>query len=84
MVILSLQNAMEVVLINSELLKARVKKEGLSLRDLADLMEVSLATLKKRIDGRAEFTYQDIRLIASVLSLDGKEILNIFFDEKVS
>ena len=72
------------VFINSEMLKARVKKEGFSLRSLADLMGMSFATLKKKIEGRTEFTYQDIRLIASVLSLDGREVLNIFFDKKVS
>lgn len=61
-----------------------MKEQGFSVRALANLILMSPATLKNKIEGRVEFTYQDIRLIASVLSLDGRDVLNIFFDEKVS
>ena len=42
------------------------------------------SALKKRIDGKIEFTLCEIEKIAACLTLDKSEVMFIFFDEKVS
>lgn len=72
------------VKLNSTELRAEILRKGLSIPRLAELMNISKKRLYSRINGDSSFTQSEITLIADILDLNGKRILDIFFGEKVS
>ena len=72
----------------------RMEVIRLTLKDAMDARGVTAAFLAKKIGisenafyfkrtGRNEFKQSEIKTISKVLGLDGVEILEIFFDQKV-
>lgn len=66
----------------------------MTLKDAMDARGVTAAFLAKKLGisenafyfkrtGRSEFKQSEIKTISKVLGLDGVEILEIFFDQKV-
>lgn len=72
------------VKLNATELRAEILRKGLSIPRLAELMNISKKRLYSRINGDSSFTQSEITLIADILDLNGKRILDIFFGEKVS
>ena len=59
-------------------------EEGVSEKTFARKLWITHKTLKKILAGQAEFKWRQIKKIAGMLSLNGDEIMFIFFDKKVS
>ena len=59
-------------------LKAKCVINGLSITDLADMVNINKATFYRKMNDDS-FTTKEARDIARVLSLDANEIMGIFF-----
>lgn len=65
-------------------LKAAMARKGISIPKLAGLMKMSKKTLYSRFSGNTDFNQTEISTISKILDLSNKDILIIFFSEKVS
>lgn len=69
---------------NQRKLRAKMVERGYNAERLAAKIDVSVTTIRNKLAGRTEFTQGEISAIAQCLSIEREEILDIFFDEKVS
>ena len=69
---------------NHQKLRAKLVENGLNAEQLAEMIGVAASTLRNKLAGRNEFTQREISSIARFLKISREEILDIFFDEKVS
>ncbi len=60
------------------------QEKNIPLETAADLMGVSMLTLRRKIRGESEFNLFQINIITRLLSLDNKTVYNLFFDNHVS
>lgn len=65
-------------------LKAEITRNELTLDELAERLNMARTTLWRRFNNPNEFTLAEITNIAGELNLDGKRVVEIFFNEKVS
>lgn len=65
-------------------LRTKMMKEGFTLTRLAKCIGISYGSLANKMSGRSSFTQAEISKIAAVLHFERSDILDIFFDEKVS
>lgn len=66
------------------MLKSVLVKNGDNVAALADKMGLSVAGLYRRIDGKTQFTYKEIKAIKDIYGLSPEEIDAIFFTSEVS
>lgn len=69
---------------DTNMLKSVLVKNGDNVAALADKMGLSTAGLYRRIDGKTQFTYKEIRAIKEIYGLSPEEIDAIFFTGEVS
>ena len=67
-----------------KILRKVMEERNVSEESLAERLKMKKETLWKKLCGRQEFVLFEIKIIADFLSLGNDEIINIFFDEKVS
>ncbi|MCD7722517.1 MAG: helix-turn-helix domain-containing protein [Clostridiales bacterium] len=65
-------------MINSNLLKAKIIEFGYSQKDIADFLNISLATLNYKINGKREFKMSEIAPLCKILNLNETELNQIF------
>lgn len=65
-------------------LRAKLVEQGISAEQLAMMIGIAASTLRNKLAGRTEFTQREISDISRCLGITREEILDIFFDEKVS
>lgn len=63
-----------------EKLKDKIKKSGLKLKYIAEMLGISYTALKPKLDGNREFTRSEIQALSIVLNLTSKEKEEIFFN----
>lgn len=68
---------------NTILLKKCLQKQQLTVKELADLLNVSRSTLSRKINNKSEFRSMEITKIQKLLKLSYKERDIIFFDNNV-
>jgi hypothetical protein len=73
----------------ANLLKAKIVQEGFNTRNFVGKInehgvDMSTATFYRKINGTSEFNQTEISVIAKVLELSSKEIMDIFFTSNVS
>lgn len=61
-------------------LKVELLRKGLTLADLAKHLNISMASMYSKINGRTPFKQIEISKISEYLNLDPKKIFNIFFN----
>jgi len=59
-----------------------MKKNGISVEDMAKKMGISKSTLYSKMNGRSQFTLAEIQMIIKILDLDSP--VDIFFAKEVS
>lgn len=69
---------------NYDNLNAEIARCRLSIPTLAEKIGISKKTLYSRMRGETTFCQKEISAISNVLKLNGKQILDIFFNELVS
>lgn len=60
-------------------LKAEMARSGLTIKKLAEKLGIHPATLSNKINGKTEFTCDEIMKIGEILHLSQKRIAEIFF-----
>lgn len=63
----------------SNLLKAAMVKNGITSKQLAEMMGVNVSTLYRKISRDGDFTRQEVNTIIDSLGLTAEEYKEIFF-----
>ncbi len=71
-------------MINSVLLKKRIKGKGISITLLAEKVGISREGFYKKMNGITEFKISEVLRIKKILNLSEKDANEIFFNEKVN
>lgn len=64
---------------NYNLLRGVMEKRGVSQKEMAVYLGISLGTLERKMRGESEFTFSEINRISEILLLENREIMLIFF-----
>lgn len=70
-------------MVNTELLKTKIKKADLTVVCLAQQLGLSREGLYRKLRNRNEFKASEIQKISDILSLDSTEKADIFFAPNV-
>lgn len=71
--------------VNVNLLKARLVEQGLSVADLADVLDVNTSTVYRKLQNNgAGLLVSDAKAIVDCLGLGGQDAVNIFFSNSVA
>lgn len=68
-------------MVNINKLKSYLALRGMTIKDLAELIKMSISTLSNKINGRTEFTASEIAEVKTALDIPDEEILDIFIKE---
>lgn len=69
---------------NRNKLLGKIKENGFTIETVARLTGMSLSTLSRKLNGHVEFTRDEINAISDALKMSNEDLLEIFFNEKVS
>lgn len=69
---------------NPNALLALIKLRGFSMNNFLTAIQMPSSTWSKKIRGISEFTRADICSIIQVLAMNDEEVMDIFFNQKVS
>lgn len=62
---------------DKELLEYKMKKKGISISDMCEMLSISRSAFYRKCTGKSEFTLGEIQKIVSYLNLDSP--VEIFF-----
>lgn len=71
-------------MINRKLLKSKQSLHGDTDKQLAKQLNITPQTFSAKVNGKAEFTVGEIKVIRNRYNLTDEEVTEIFFSEKVS
>lgn len=63
---------------NSSKLKIKMLETNISIKDVADALNISMQALYKKINGETNITIEDVRKIKNILNLNDEEVKEIF------
>lgn len=66
------------------LFKAKLAEKGVTLREISVVMGCNEATLYRKMQGKSDFTRNEIQLIKQKLNLTSEEVELIFFATEVA
>ena len=69
---------------NYELLRRVMEKKGVLQKEMADYLGIKPGTWGRKMRGKSEFTLSEINKISEILLLENREVMLIFFGQKVS
>lgn len=69
---------------DTNMLKSILVRNGDNVAALAEKMGLSTAGLYRRLDGKTQFTYKELKAIKDIYGLSADEIDAIFFTNGVS
>jgi len=75
---------MEVMKLNTELLKKRISESSFTLEDVAERLNLSRQSLSYKLSGKREFKLIEIRGLCTLLNLDVEDTNAIFFADCVT
>lgn len=64
---------------NTNKLKAKIAERGLTMKELAENINISSSTFSQKVSGKVKFSQDDIRKIDKELNLTADELREIFF-----
>lgn len=62
-------------------LKSRRVRLGLTQKDVADLLEITVSAYTKKENGQSNFTRKELSALKDLLELDNDEFVEIFFEK---
>lgn len=65
-------------------LRQKMLEKQKSNKTLAFELGISRSAVQRKLSGKSEFSQGEIKVLADILELSECEIMNIFFDQKVS
>ena len=66
---------------NKNKFRAKVIENGLTMKQIAEMLHISEVTLYRKINGTSDFTRKEIQKLKEILKLDTKTVEEIFFTE---
>ena len=69
---------------NADRLLGKIKERRLTQNKDADAIGIRLSAFRRKIEGKTEFTREEINAVCKCLDIDDSDLLSIFFDDKVS
>ena len=69
--------------LNSDKLLGKIKECRFTLGELATASGMSLSSLRRKIEGKTEFTRDEMQKLSELLHLSDSEFLSIFFVKSV-
>lgn len=63
---------------NTNKLKAKIAERGLTMKELAENINISSSTFSQKVSGKVKFSQDDIRKIDKKLNLTADELREIF------
>lgn len=69
-------------MLNINKLKSYLALKGMTIKDLAEAIGMSISTLSNKINGKTEFTASEIAQIQTTLDIPDEEVLDIFINVK--
>ena len=63
---------------NTNKLKAKIAERGLTMKELAENINISSSTFSQKVSGKVKFSQDDIRKIDKELNLTTDELREIF------
>lgn len=67
------------ILFNQKLFRIILLEKGISLKDIAKMLNISLVTLYRKMNGYSDFFRDEVRAICNYLNLSLEEREDIFF-----
>lgn len=64
---------------NKDKLLGKIKEHGKTIEGFAKELGLSNSSMYRKVNGKSQFTREEIKRIASILELDNGELLEIFF-----
>lgn len=71
-------------MLNTLKLKARVVESGISVNEIAEEIGVNPATIYRKINGKSQFTADEMLKIKKILHIDTVSFCNIFFGSELT
>lgn len=69
---------------NYNKLKGKIIEKGYSMKQFSEAIGISHVSLYRKLKGIREFDRNEIEKISELLCLDNVQIIDIFFNQKVS
>lgn len=69
---------------NEKLFRMALLREGVSLQQISELLDINLVTLYRKMRGNSDFYRDEIQQICDFLHLELREKEEIFFDQKIT
>ena len=71
-------------MLNSELIKARMKEKNVTQRQMADVLGIAAPTVSQKINGIRPMDLEEAKIIAEKLNIDASDFGNYFFSSDVA
>lgn len=71
-------------MLNSELIKARMKEKNVTQRQMADVLGIAAPTVSQKINGIRPMDLEEAKIIAEKLNIDASDFGNYFFASDVA
>ena len=71
-------------MLNSELIKARMKEKNVTQRQIADVLGIAAPTISQKINGIRPMDLEEAKIIAEELNIDASDFGNYFFASNVA
>lgn len=72
------------IVFNKNLFRAKCVEKGVTLEQVAGIIGVNQSTLYRKMNGKSDFTRNEIQLFRSEMGLSCDDVQNIFFAEKLA
>lgn len=66
---------------NSDMLLGKIKEKRLTQEKVSKAIGISLSALRRKIEGKTEFTREEINKICKLLEVSDEDLLAIFFND---
>lgn len=66
---------------NTDMLLGKIRERRLTLNKVADAIGISLSAFRRKLEGKTEFTREEINAVCKYLEIDDSDLLTIFFDD---
>lgn len=67
--------------LNSNMLLGKIKEKRLTQEKVSKAIGISLSALRRKIEGKTEFTREEINKICKLLEVSDEDLLAIFFND---
>ena len=71
-------------MLNTEMIKARMKEKKVTQKEIADLLGVAPPTVSQKVNGIRPMDLEEARAIADKLDIDSSDFGTYFFASKVA